>query len=255
MTPAGPDDPNPDSAAPDDPTPDDPGPNDRDLDAAEYVLGLLPADQARAVEMLAASDAAVAASVVAWQNRLSPLASAVAPQFPPPELWQRLALAAGLQKVSVRRNAPRRSAAEKAWRSPALWRTTTVGALALAAGLAFIALAPPPPPPAEPLLAALSPQGSPGAVFLVRVGEKGQATVIAVGRPNIPVDRSLELWALREGTTAPVSLGLLPGGGRTRLRAAVGAGTRLLVSQEPAGGSPTGAPTGPVVYAGLLTSG
>jgi len=254
MTPSDPNGPSPDDPGPDDTGPNDPAPGDRDLDAAEYVLGLLQPDQARAFEMLAARDAAVAASIVAWQNRLSPLANAIPPLFPPPELWQRLALATGLQKVSVRRSPPRRSAAEKAWRSPALWRTTTVGALALAAGLAFFVLTPKP-PPAEPLLAALSPQGSPGAVFLVRVGERGQATVIAVGRLNIPIDRSLELWAVREGATAPVSLGLLPGGGRVRLRASVSAGTRLLVSQEPTGGSPTGAPTGPVVYAGLLTNG
>lgn len=236
------------------PISDDPAPGDRDLDAAEYVLGLLAPEQARAIELLAAQDAAVAASIVAWQDRLSPLANAVPPEAPPPELWQRLALATGLQRVSSRRAAPRRSAAQRIWRSPTLWRSTTAAALALAASLAFVVLNPKPPPP-EPLLAALSPQGSPGAVFLVRVGERGQTTVIAVGRPSIPVDRSLELWALREGSTVPVSLGLLPGGGRIRLRAVVGAGTRLLVSQEPTGGSPTGAPTGPVVYAGLLTNG
>ncbi len=236
------------------PISDDPAPDDRDLDAAEYVLGLLAPEQARAIEMLAAQDAVVAASIIAWQDRLSPLSDAVLPQAPPPELWQRLALATGLQRIPSRRPIPRRSAAQKLWRSPTLWRTTTAAALALAASLAFVLLSPKPPSP-EPLLAALSPQGSPGAVFLVRVGDRGQATVIAIGRPSIPVDRSLELWALREGTTVPVSLGLLPGGGRTRLRAAVSAGTRLLVSQEPTGGSPTGAPTGPVVYAGLLTNG
>ncbi len=233
---------------------DDPAPDDPDLDAAEYVLGLLPPDQARAVETLAAYDATVAASIVAWQDRLSPLVATVPPLVPPPELWQRLALATGLQQASARRSVPRRSAAGKVWHSLALWRTATVGAFAVAAGLAFVALAPKP-LPTEPLLAALSPQGSPGAVFLIRVGERGQVTVIAVGRPNVPIDRTLELWALRDGATAPVSLGLLPGGGRIRLRADVSAGTRLLVSQEPTGGSPTGAPTGPVVYAGLLTSG
>lgn len=235
------------------PDTDDPAPGDRDLDAAEYVLGLLPPERARAVEALAAQDPAVAASIVAWQNRLSPLANVVVPEFPPPELWQRLALASGLQKAFVRRNAPRRSIYEKIWRSSTLWQATTLGATAVAASLAFLLLSAKPPP--EPLLAALSPQHSPGAVFLVRVGERGQATIIAVGRPTTPINRSLELWALGEGATAPVSLGLLPGGGRTRLRAPVSAGTRLLVSQEPTGGSPTGAPTGPVVYSGLLTGG
>jgi len=226
----------------DDPAFDYPAPGDRDLDAAEYVMGLLSPDQARAIEALAMQDPVMAASIVSWQNRLSPLATTVTPEFPPPELWQRLALATGLQKVVLRRTVPQRSAFEKIWRNLSLWRGATFGASAKP-------LAP------EPLLAALSPQGSPGAVFLVRVGERGQATVIAVGRLNIPLDRTLELWALREGAPAPVSLGLLPGGGRTLLRANVTAGTRLLVSQEPTGGSPTGAPTGPVVYAGLLTNG
>jgi len=236
------------------PTFDDPAPGDRDLDAAEYVLGLLPPNEARAIETIAAQDAAVAASIIAWQDRLSPLANVVRPVFPPPELWQRLSLATGLQKGPVRRSVPRRNLVEKIWRSLTLWRTISAGAMALAAGLAFVVLSPKP-VPSEPLLAALSPQGSPGAVFLIRVGERGQATVIAVGRTTVPADRSLELWALREGATAPVSLGLLPGSGRARLRATVSAGTRLLVSQEPTGGSPTGAPTGPVLYAGLLTNG
>ncbi len=238
-----------------DPPFDDPAPGDRDLDAAEYVLGLHTPDEARAMESLAMQDPAVAASIIAWQNRLSPLAVAVTPQFPPPELWQRLALATGLQKVSVRRPVPRRSAFEKAWRSPALWRGTTFASLALAAVLAFFVLSAPKPVAPDSLLAALAPQGTPGAVFLVRVGEGGRTTITAVGRLNIPLDRSLEMWALREGAPAPVSLGLLPGGGRTLLRANLAAGTRLLVSQEPTGGSRSGAPTGPVVYTGLLVNG
>jgi len=233
---------------------DDPAPGDRNLDAAEYVLGLLPSDDARAFETEAAHDPALAASIQAWQNRLSPLAGAVTPIFPPPELWQRLSLASGIQKAFVRRTVPRRTLGSKVWGSAALWRSTTVLAGALAAGLAFLVLRPLPAAP-EPLLAALSPQGSPGAVFLVRVGERGQATVITIGRPTVPLDQALELWALREGTTTPVSLGLLPGGARTRLKADIRVGTRLLVSQEPAGGSRTGAPTGPVVYAGLLING
>lgn len=239
---------------PDDPSRDDPAPGDLDLHAAEYVLGLLAPVQARAVETLAAQDAAVAASIVAWQNRLSPLADTVEPVTPPPELWQRLSLAAGLPRGIIRRSVRRPSLPERIWRSVALWRTITAAAVALAAGLAFVVLRPKPTLP-EPLLAALSPQGSPGAVFLVRIGPQGQATIIAVGRPNVPADRTLQLWALNEGATAPVSLGLLPGGGRIRLQVPVSAGTRLLVSQEPTGGSPTGAPTGPVLYAGLLTNG
>jgi len=50
-----------------------------------------------------------------------------------------------------------------------------------------------------------------------------------------------------------VSLGLLPGAGRADRtlsepqRAALLAADKVAVSVEPAGGSPTGAPTGPIV--------
>ena len=54
---------------------------------------------------------------------------------------------------------------------------------------------------------------------------------------------------------APRSLGLLPGGsGTVALRGQVLAGAdTLAVTLEPAGGSPTGAPTGPIVYAGKFS--
>jgi anti-sigma-K factor RskA len=48
-------------------------------------------------------------------------------------------------------------------------------------------------------------------------------------------------------------MGLLPDSGRKPLTISAQSGTQLLVSQEPEGGSPTKAPTGPVVYAGKLT--
>ncbi len=64
----------------------------------------------------------------------------------------------------------------------------------------------------------------------------------------------LELWAAA-GTGAPRSLGLISASGasvfgRTRLPEGT---DHLAVSLEPPGGSPTGAPTGPVLYVGKLT--
>ena len=101
--------------------------------------------------------------------------------------------------------------------------------------------------------AALASSGSAGATYLVRVGADGRATVVAVGDTAVPQGRSLELWALRSGATVPVSMGLMPDSGRASLILPLAEGTKLLVSQEPQGGSPTKLPTGPVVYAGQLT--
>ncbi len=55
------------------------------------------------------------------------------------------------------------------------------------------------------------------------------------------------------GAKAPMSLGVLPASGRqVALPGTPPAGTALSVTLEPTGGSPTGAPTGRVVYAGTL---
>ena len=224
----------------------DPAADERDLQAAEYVIGALPPGQARALEALALSDAALTASIIAWEDRLAPLADLVTPVAPPPVLWQRLALATGIE--SVMQSPARRGL----WRNASVWRAATAGAMAVAASLAFLLYTAPLAGP-EPLMAALSPMNTPGATFLLRVGADGVATVVAVGNTNVPQGRSLELWAVAAGTPAPVSMGLLPESGRARLSIKLPPGTQLLVSQEPAGGSPTKQPTGPVVYSGQLT--
>ncbi|MDE2037235.1 MAG: anti-sigma factor, partial [Pseudomonas sp.] len=67
------------------------------------------------------------------------------------------------------------------------------------------------------------------------------------------------LWAIPAGGK-PISLGLLPvsGNGRIQLskehQALLTAPLTLAVSLEPQGGSPTGQPTGPVLYQGQLAS-
>ena len=227
--------------------------DDADLSAAEYVLGVLPPEQARAVEALALADPALADSIAAWQVRLAPLADTLPPVPPPPELWQRLALATGVERLRGRRWR-QRTMGEQIWGSLKLWRFASLFATAVAAGLAFVALRPLP-PLAPGYLAALSPAGAAGATFLVRVAADGTAVIVAAVPPNVPAGRSLELWALDAGATLPVSLGVLPGDGRARLRVPPHAGTQLLVSQEPEGGSTTGQPTGPVVYQGAIAPG
>ena len=227
-----------------------PGPgSEEDLDilAAEYALGVLAPQEMRALEALSFINPAVASSIAAWEDRLAPLVGVVAPITPPPTLWRRLALATGIeaQVVPLQRPAERRAA------RAGPWQAMTAGAVAIAASLAFLLYTQP--VPTAPLVAALTPYNSPGATFLVRVGNDGVATVTALGDTGVPQGRALELWALRPAATVPVSLGLLPSSGRARLTIQQPADTQLLVSQEPPGGSPTKLPTGPVVYQGKLS--
>lgn len=218
--------------------------DEHDMQAAEYVLGVLEPAQALALEALALHDATIRASIAAWEVRLAPLVALVEPQAPPAVLWHRLALATGID--SVLKTRPQRS-------RQVFWKAMTVGSMAVAAGLTFLLLARPSPVRApEPLMAALSPLNSPGATFLVRVAGDGTAEVVAVGDTNVPTGRVLELWAVAGVGAAPVSLGLLSPSGTARLMVPVQPGTQLLVSQEQAGGSPTKAPTTTPIYGGKL---
>jgi len=107
--------------------------------------------------------------------------------------------------------------------------------------------------PEQPRVAVLSPLAG-GAPVLMALAERGGGLVV---RPtasiSVPTDKDLELWALPQGETRPRSLGVLPPSGRT-LVAQLAPNTQLLVSLEPKGGSPTGQPTGPVLYGGWLTT-
>jgi anti-sigma-K factor RskA len=229
---------------------------DRDLLAATYVLGALEADEAHAVEMLAEQDHAVADSIEAWRYRLAPLADAVLPVPPPAVVWQRLEATLGLP-VAV---APQLAAAVVAeqprlalrlWRDPRFWRSTTAAALALAAALAGVAYLGR--SVATEYAAALAPPDAPPPAFIASLEADGALLVRPLARVPVQPGKDLELWALPEGAQKPVSLGVLPSTGRRLTRRGVPAsGTQLMVSLEPLGGSPTGTPTGPVLYSGTL---
>jgi anti-sigma-K factor RskA len=102
-------------------------------------------------------------------------------------------------------------------------------------------------------VATLLPPGDGDAAVLVEQAGPGLLRFVASGPIGAGPDRDLELWVLPTGAARPVSLGVLPHAGRVVPVAWHGA-ARLLVSREPMGGSPTGQPTGPVVYQGTLAS-
>ena len=76
--------------------------------------------------------------------------------------------------------------------------------------------------------------------------------------PTMAAGTAWELWMLPRGQAAPVSMGLITTDVnqvmriRPELAKRMGAGEAwgIAMSVEPAGGSPTGAPTGPVIFKG-----
>ena len=218
-------------------------PNDSDLDllAAEYVLGTLDAGEMRRAEGLMGQDAAFRASIAAWERRLAPLASLVPPHELPPDLWSRIeASTAAGSTPNAASAAPR-----EPWRRQlAVWRTATVGSLALAAAVVAFAILR---EPARTTPIAVFAAPNSGPVFVAEA-VPGGLLLYPAGTVQVAPGKDLELWELPAGSTQPQSLGVLPATGRT-IPAHPPPGTQLLVSLEPQGGSPTGQPTGPVILA------
>lgn len=237
---------------PDMSAPDMSAPDGTDLQAAEYVLGTLSMAEREAYRRERAGSPALQAAERAWEARLAPLAGAVPEVAPPPGAWAGIAarLPGGTPRPSVvdLRPALRR------------WRRAALAAGALAAGLAlFIAVERLVPgilsPETSHYLAVVN-RGGELPALVVRVDPRAGTVQVRALAAEAPRDRSLELWVV-PAAGAPRSLGLVRAetGSRLSLPAAERAvldGASLAVSVEPPGGSPSGAPTGPVVYSGRL---
>jgi len=216
--------------------------------AAEYALGTLPARARARLARQARSDAVVSSMIREWELRLAPLADGTAPITPPPRIW--LAIVARLGATAT-------PASETSWWTRvAFWRWMALAGLITAFALA-IALIAPREELQQPIVAVLSDQhGKPALIASAQRGERF-VTVKAVGVASPGAGRVLELWLLPTGA-APRSLGVIPatGVGRVPLSTpseiALAQIPALAVSLEPAGGSPTGAPTGPVLYTGKI---
>jgi anti-sigma-K factor RskA len=212
-----------------------------DLDgmAGEYVLGTLAGADRAEFEARLALDAAAAHAVADWALRLQPLADSVAPTIPPAALWQRIAQEIGLPRKPSRRG----------------WIAMAAAAAVLAAMLFIGDLLR---QPEIAAIAELAPEGG-ATAFTVAVTQDRETLLIRAGTVDRLQNQSYELWAVPPSGT-PVSLGLVNASGETERdvpqdkRALLETGITLAVSLEPEGGSTTGAPTGPVLFVGALTT-
>jgi anti-sigma-K factor RskA len=218
--------------------------------AASYVLGTLPRRARMRLAHIARTDTVVASTIRAWEQRLSPFAEAAPPIQPSPQVWRLIAMRLGLDTA-------RPSERGRWWTRVGFWRGFAVASFVAAVGLAVALLAPQPPSPDQPIVVVLAGQDARPALIATLARDSRVMTVKTVGAAPVPADRSLELWMLPEGA-APRSLGVLPrtGIGQVTLPAlpdvALANVPALAVSLEQAGGSPTGAPQGPVLYTGRV---
>lgn len=231
--------------------------------AMEWALGTLGRAERADADARRARDPEFAALCDDWAEQLSPLADEVAPLTPSPEVWARID--SEISKETSFQPAPSASAKLSWWQTLGLWQAATAAFASLA--LALLVTRPPTPLPTAP--AAIAPQTSLLAATLAAEGGRALVTAsLDTGRSTVVVSpvatenldgRVPELWLI-PADGKPRSLGLINLGGVQQVAVSptllklVAEGAVLAVSLEPAGGSPTGLPTGPVVATGKLTT-
>jgi anti-sigma-K factor RskA len=211
--------------------------------AADYAIGLMAAPARRRFEQLLLEDAALRAELAHWQESLASLTEAL-PEVPVPErVWHGVTARIEPQELHVPEKRP-------------FWNWLRVTA-ALASIVVLVFL---------------------GSLYTHDDARYRATLLSADAQPALKVEahdnylqvepltlaavdpqRSLELWAI-PADGKPISLGVIPAGGKGKVelsdaqKALIGKPIALAVSLEPKGGSPTGQPTGPVLYQGALAA-
>lgn len=218
--------------------------------AAEYVLGSLQGKARLRFERLMIEQPSLRRLVAAWEQRLAPLSNQLVPMPVSPIVWQNIRQRLGFVAV------------EQQPTTKLSWLTWAWGGSLLASAIAGILvwntfIYQPVLAPVYQDLAVLSTDKA-EPTWIVRVSADGKNLQLSsLQQVSVPSDKDLELWAIADG--APESLGVITlaqGQGslsftekqQQRLRT----GKILAISLEPTGGSPTGSPTGAVLFTGKV---
>lgn len=218
--------------------------------AAEYVLGTLDAGERASVAARRQREAALDAAITNWERRLAPLSDTIAEVEPPRGLLRsilaRIDGGAGANVVELTRRI-------RFWKGLALAAGAVAASLAILIGTQSFA----PSRPTQNLVAVLQKDAeSPAFLVTVNVDDRVM-TVKPIAAKHEP-GKSYELWLVHDELGAPRSLGVIDDPNAMVRPTLAGYKPDVIetatfaVSLEPEGGSPSGAPTGPVVFAGKV---
>lgn len=225
--------------------------DDLDLLAGEYVLGTLDAAERAAVAARRQREPDLDAAITAWERRLAPLAETITPVEAPattfPGILARLDAGSDPLITTLERRLRR-------------WRLATLGIGALAAGLALFAILPRLGAPGEPgSFVAVLQKDAASPAFIVSVNVEARSLTIRPVAARPQPNRSYELWLVNDKLPGPRSLGVIGDRPFTVEKARLSNVSEQVVQQavlavtlEPEGGSPSGQPTGPILYSGAL---
>jgi anti-sigma-K factor RskA len=218
--------------------------------AAEYVLGTLRGRARQRFARQLDKDRSLGEVVARWEAFLTPLAERVKPVEPPSRVWEQ-----------IEKRISRKSAAQSAgswWESIAFWRNWGLAASGFAVVMLVAMFMLRTETPVQPTMMAVlsTPENVPRMIVEVNNGHKDELLVKVVKPWASLPQNDLELWVIpKDG--APRSLGVVNYKESSRIKMAglstkLADGTAFAISREPKGGSPTGAPTGPVLCSGAI---
>ena len=223
--------------------------------AAEYVLGTMSAHARRRFEINLKENPALRRAVAEWEKRLTPLALALPEIEPPSRVWQ----------VIESRIRPGRQPGTRLWESLSFWRFSSIASGLVALALLILTVLPgqeSPPADSTRIVVVMNDLKTrdPAMTVSWESGKPGKRImrIRVIGHAEMAPGTAWELWMLPGKEQNPVSLGLITTHDAQTvivpepLAAKLDQAQGLAMSVEPAGGSPTGLPTGPVLYAGPL---
>lgn len=217
--------------------------------AGEYALGLLEGAERQTFEAEMAQDPELAAMASGFAEKLQRLDDTALMEASP-ELWARVA-----ERIGVTSQLPPVAANTNAARTMPRWATLAASVL-VALGVGYFggqALTPTAPKPVMVAVLINESDLSPGAI--VEAFGDDSVRIVPLVDFTVPEGRVLQVWTLPDLDTGPVSLGTLGAAADMRLRGPdlplPADGQLYEITLEPAPGSPTGRPTGPILVKGF----
>lgn len=221
--------------------------------AAEYVLGSLRGGARRRFERWMMESVRVRQEVWFWEEKLGHLGSRIEEETPPASVWAGIERRLWPQKTGAK---PAKAANDSAggW----LWPGWSLVATAAALVLAVVLLQQPEPMEDDRLSGAIVQADLTDPLWLVSESAfERQLKLRPVAATAAEQGKDYELWIVPEDGQ-PLSLGVVPVGDTyqvtldDRARELLSSSRTLAISLEPVGGSPTGAPTGPILHVAKL---
>lgn len=214
----------------------------RELLAAEYAVGTLRGAARRRFESWMRADADLAARTRAWEERLQPFATSLAPATPPARVWAR---------IEARLHRPARPAASW-WDRVAFWRGFSGIAVAVAVFSVGVTMRPVPLPVPErvdvmpeAVATIVDPKSGKPVAVVMHGKAKRELYVKVASDVDVPAGMGLQLWMAPTDREGMESVGMVPAGARTNTMgmpvtsdAMLGRTKAFGLSLEPAGGSP-----------------